>query len=1105
MVKRFALCLLAAAAFAQTSHDSILKSLKFRSIGPAVMGGRVDDFAVVESDPRTFYVGTAAGGVLKTTNGGTTWEPVFDEVGAPSIGDVTLAPSNPAILYVGTGEANNRQSSSWGHGVYKSMDAGKTWKHMGLKDTFHIGRIVVHPTNPDIVYVAAVGDLWGPNPDRGVFMSTDGGATWSKTLYIDDDTGVSDLAIDPQSPNVLYAAAYMRRRTVFGYNGGGPKSGLYRSLDSGKTWEKLTKGLPATGDVGRCAVEVFRKNSNIVYALIEHMTLGGIYRSDDKGASWTRQSDTNPRPSYYSQVRVDPNNENKVWVLGAPLYMSEDGGKTFTQARGNGIHSDHHAMWIDPANGDHLIIGNDGGVHVTWDGGRHWDFLNNVPIGQFYEVAYDFQRPYRVCGGLQDNYSWCGPSANLQQSGIGNDEWLNINGGDGFHARIDPVDANIIYSESQDGNLSRRDMRTGESKSIRPQEDSDTSPRYRFQWNSPLIISPHDPKTIYYGGNHLFKSTDRGDTWVRLGEDLTSGEERDKKAILGKAPDTTTLSRNDGVVDWPCLTAIAESYVKAGVLWGGTDDGNLQMSRDGGKTWHNVVSHMPGVPKGAYVSRIEASHKDEGTAYVTFDNHRSADFAVYIYMTRNYGDSWVRISNGIPPEAGTVHVIREDPVNPNLLFAGTEFGLFLSFNRGQNWEKMKSGLPATPVFDLQIHPREHDLILATHGRSIWIMDNITPLEEAAANEDSITSKDVHLFGANPGVEWKMVDYRGFLAQRNYYGTNPAQGLMLDYYLKAAGPVQVAVKDPSGKQIRQLNARGEAGVNRLAWDMRTDPPVPPAGGGGRGGRGGGGGGGRGGRGAAGAGTGENQAFQAPEAGGGAPGEPGAEAAAGGGGGGGGRFGFGGGRGSLVDPGRYTVTLTAAGKTETRVVSVEDDPRATISAEDRAKRRTAITRLGDMAKQADEARRKIVAMNTALTNLTDSWKRPGVTVPDAARKAVDDMTARIKPVLTIFEAPRPAAPVQLGAAGSRGPYTPPPVNQKITRLLGTIDGYSGVPTSKQLSDIDECAAQLAKGIAAVNPIFDDFPKLNKTLADAGVPYLTVDTNNVPAATFGRGGGR
>jgi len=1095
--------LLAGVLVAQGSHEAALKNLKFRNIGPAVMGGRVDDFAVVESDPRIIYTGTAAGGIFKTVNGGITWEPIFDEQPNSSIGDIALAPSNPAILYVGTGEPNNRQSSSWGNGVYKSMDAGKTWKHVGLKDTFHIGRIAVHPTNPDVVYVAALGDLWGPNADRGVFQSSDGGATWTKSLYIDDDTGVSDIAIDPQSPNIVYAAAYMRRRTVYGYNGGGAKSGIYRSTDSGKTWEKLTKGLPTTGDIGRCAVDIYRRNSNIVYVLIEHMTQGGIYRSDDKGATWRRQSDTNPRPSYYSQVRVDPSNENRVWVLGAPLYMSEDGGKTFTQERGRGIHSDFHAFWIDPANGDHIYTGNDGGVTVTRDGGRTWDFLNNFAIGQFYEVAFDYQKPYHVCGGLQDNYSWCGPSANQQQTGISNEEWININGGDGFHARIDPKDANIIYSESQDGNLTRRDLRTSEVKSIRPLEENDAAPRYRFQWNSPLIISPHDPKTIYYGGNHLFRSRDRGDSWEVLGEDLTTKQERDKLEILGKVVDDKTLSRHDGVVDWPCITAIAESPVKAGVLWAGTDDGNLQLSRDGGKTWHNVVSHIPGVKgamKDAYVSRIEASYKDEGVAYVTFDNHRSADFSVYIYMTKNYGDSWVKISNGIPPEAGTVHVIREDPANSNLLFAGTEFGLFMSFNRGQSWERMKNGLPTVPVFDIQIHPRDHDLILATHGRSIWIMDNISALQEIAGKPEVLT-KDLHLFPGLPGIEWKTVDYRGFLGNRQYFAANPPAGLLLDYYLKAAGPVRVTVADKAGTTIRTINGRGEVGFNRLAWDMRMDPPVPPAGGG-RGGRGGGGGGGRGGAAA------ENQAFAAPEAGGGAPGEPGTEAEAGAGrgaGGGGGRGGFGG-RGSLVDPGEYVVAMSAAGKTENRTVTVQDDPRSTLTTEERVRRRTAITKLSTLAKQADESRRRIVAVNTALTTLTDGWQKPGAApVPDAAKKAVDDMKARVKAVLGTFEAPRPAAPAQLGAAGSRGPYVPPPVNQKITRLLGTIESYGGPPTAKQLADVDDCAKQLDPAVALVNKVFDDMPALNKTLASAGVAYFTVDTNNVPAATFGRGGGQ
>jgi photosystem II stability/assembly factor-like uncharacterized protein len=1114
--------LFTASAFAQTAHDAMLKNLKFRNIGPATMGGRIDDLAVVESDPRIIYAGSAAGGIFKTVNGGNTWQPIFDDQPNPSIGDLALAPSNPSILYVGTGEANNRQSSSWGNGVYKSMDAGATWTHLGLAETHHIGRIVVHPTNPDIVYVAALGDLWGPNKERGVYKSTDGGATWTQTLAIDENTGASDIAIDPVSPNILYAAAYERRRTVFGYNGGGPHAGLYRSLDGGAHWNKMAGGLPTTGDVGRCSLDIYRKNSNIVYAEFEHATLGGVYRSEDKGATWTRMSDTNPRPSYFSQIRVDPNNDQKVWLGGVNMYMSEDGGRTFVQTRFRDVHSDVHAIWIDPANSDHIVNGNDGGVWVTWDSGRNWRHLNNIAIGQFYEVAYDFQKPYRVCGGLQDNYSWCGPSASLQTTGIGNEDWITVQGGDGFHARIDPNDANIIYAESQDGNLSRRDLKTSESKSIRPQEDSDTAPRYRFQWNSPLIISPHDPKTIYYGGNHLFKSTDRGDTWVRLGEDLTTKAVRDEQPIFGKAPKRgETLSMHDGVVAWPCITAIAESPVRAGVLYAGTDDGNLQVTRDGGKSWANVASHMQGVPKGAYVSRIEASYKEEGTVYVTFDNHRSGDFAIYIYASKNHGDSWTKITNGIPPAAGTVHVIREDPANPNLLFAGTEFGLYLSFNRGQNWERMKNGLPTVPVFDLQIHPREHDLILATHGRSIWIMDNITALEEMAGN-DSILTTDLHFFTPKPGIEWKTANYRGFLGTGLFFAANPQSGLVLDYFAKTAGPVRVAIKDKSGNDVRQLTARAEAGtVNRLAWDMRSDAPIRPAAGqtaggvgGGRGGRGGGGGGGRGGTaGAAGAGGGgaNAQAFAAPETGGGGPGEPGAEnpeaaGGAGGGGGGGGRGGFGGNRGTLVDPGEYTVALTVAGKTETKTVTVQDDPRLNIAPDDRTKRRTAITRLFTMTRQAEEGRRKIVAMNTAVTALTDSWKRPAApTVPDTVKKAADESLTRIKAVLSTFEAPAGGGRGAGGGAGAPPPYTPPPVNQKISRLMGVIDNYSGPPTSRQLADIEECAVQLQKGLDELAKLDGEVPKLNKLMQDAGVQYFTVDINSVPAAQGGgRGGG-
>ncbi len=1078
--------LLCAGAFAQSPHEAALKNLHFRSIGPAVMGGRIDDFAVVDSDPRIIYVGTAASGILKSVNGGVTWTPIFDDQTTGSIGDIALAPSDPSILYVGTGEPNNRQSSSWGNGVYKSLDAGRTWQFAGLKDTRHIGRIAVHPTDPNIAYVAALGDLWGPNSDRGVFKTTDGGATWTKSLYIDDDTGISDVAIDPQSPNIVFAAAYERRRTVFGYNGGGPKGGMYRSLDGGAHWTRLTKGLPTQGDIGRCAVDISRKNPNIVYVLFEHMTQGGIYRSEDKGETFVKMSDTNPRPSYYSQVRIDPSNENKVWVLGAPLYLSEDGGRTFT-TKERGIHTDFHAFWIDPANSDHVLAGSDGGITVSWDSGRTWDYVNNFPVGQFYEVTYDFQHPYHVCGGLQDNNTWCGPSASLTSRGPDNGDWIQISGGDGFHARIDPKDPDIVYSESQDGNLQRRVLSTGVVKSIRPQEDSVTAPRFRFQWNSPLIISAFDNKTIYYGGNYLFKSTDRGDTWERLGnKDLTNNEDRNKMPILGELVGKDTLSRNDGVVSWPCITAIAESPVKPGILWAGTDDGNLQVSRDGGKSWTNVAGKVPGVKglgRDAYVSRIETSYKEEGTAYVAFDNHRSADYSVYVYMTRDFGSSWSRITEGIPQEAGTVHVVREDPVNPDLLFAGTEFGLYVTFNRGRHWEKMTNGLPTVPVFDLQIHPREHDLILATHGRSIWIMDDITPLEEMS---DSVLSTDLKLFTPLPGTEWRTANYRGFTGSREFIGENPPAGVILNYYAKSGGPVRVTVKDAAGKTLRTINARAQAGVvNRVDWDLRMDNPLPNAFGG-RGGRGGRGG-----------------AAAEPQ-----PGTPEAAGAAGGRGSGGGFGGFGGRGGGAameVDPGQYTITVALAGKSDSKTIAVSDDPRVPLSEEARVKRKAAVERLISLAKEATQARNRIVAMQIALTELTDGWKRPGAAhVPANIQTAANNLLERVKKAATPTFEPEPNdEPRLLGFAGAPLKYNQPPVTQQLTRLIATVGNYPAAPTSKQVIDIDQAEAELKAGLAAVNQLDGEVPKLNKMMADAGIPYFTVDPSRVPPPTGGRGG--
>ncbi len=804
---------LAIAAFAgpadQPNPTDKLKNLEFREIGPATMGGRIDDFAVVEGNPNIVFVGVASGGVWKTTNNGATWEPVFDKEGVSTIGGIAIAPSDPSVVWVGTGEPNNRQSSSWGDGAYKSLDAGKTWQKMGLGATHHIGRVVIHPKNPDVVYVAALGHLWGPNAERGVYKTTDGGKTWAQVLKINEDTGVIDIAMDPESPDTLYAAAYERRRTPYGFNGGGTDGAIYKTTDGGATWKKLTKGLPYEngGDTGRIGLDIYRKDPNIVYALVQHEK-GGIYRSEDKGETWKKMSDTNPRPSYYSQVRVDPNNDLRIWVLGASMYYSEDGGKTFSTQRVKSIHGDFHAMWIDPKDSNHIITGSDGGIHWSYDDGKSWDFINTIAIGQFYEVGLDNQKPYNICGGLQDNGSWCGPSNSLTREGITNEDWQVVHGGDGFYVQIDAVEPWIVYAEGQDGHIARRDLRTGQQRSIRP-EGKPGEPHYRFQWNSPVVVSAHDHKTIYYGGNYLFKSTDRGDTWTRLGRDLTTEVDRNKLQIFGKTPDKNTLSRHDGAQEYPTITTLSESPLTQNVLWAGTDDGNLQVTRDGGKNWKNVASRVPGVPKGTYVSRVVASKYTEGTAYASFDGHRSDDYNIYIFVTTDYGENWKAIRNGIADSAGSVHVVREHPRNQNLLFAGTEFGLWISWDRGAKWTAFKNNFPTVPVDDIEIQARENDLVLGTHGRSIWIFDDLTPVEKMDAG---LAGSDITFFAPRPATTWHLRNRRWSAGQKKFTGKNPLYGAILNYYLKEVVPPELpkTSKDDKDKTSSSEKA-GEAGA------------------------------------------------------------------------------------------------------------------------------------------------------------------------------------------------------------------------------------------------------------------------------------------------------
>ncbi|HET9401702.1 MAG TPA: hypothetical protein VFO34_12205 [Candidatus Acidoferrales bacterium] len=1121
-----------------------LKSLEFRNIGPAVMGGRIDDYAVDENNSDIIYVGTAAGGIFKTVNGGNTWNPIFEHELSASIGCITIASQDDSIIWVGTGEANNRQSASYGAGVYRSLDGGRTWKAMGLENTQAIARIVVDPHDVNTVYVAALGGLWNANHERGVFKTTDGGKTWNQVLYINDDTGVTDLRIDKESPNILYAAAYERRRTVWGFNGGGPDGGIYKTNDNGATWRKITSGMPyADGsDVGRIAISVYPKNTNIVYARIQSLH-GGIYRSEDKGETWNRQSDTDPRPMYFGVLAVDPNNDLRIWVPGAPLYFSEDGGKTFVTTRGNGVHSDYHGFWIDPHDSNHMIVGVDGGIYFTRDAGRTWDHDNIIAIGQFYEVTADNKYPYTVCGGLQDNGSWCGPSGSLKGP-IVNTDWVNVSGGDGFYNKID-TEGEFDYAESQDGGLVRRDIRTMESKSIRPRE-KEGEPPYRFQWSSPIELSSFDRNTVFYGGNFLFKSTDRGDSWVKLGPDLTNNEDRRQLKILGKLPTRDELSREDGVEWWPCITVINESPVNKDVLWVGTDDGNLQVTRDGGKNWTNVAGRVPGVPKGTYVSRVVASKYAEGTAYAAFDGHRMGDFKIYLFVTTDYGQNWRAISSGITEKDGIVHVVREDPKVQGLLYAGTERGLFISFDRGSNWSRFQLNLPTgIPVDDILIHPKYNDMILGTHARSIWILDDITPIQQVAQAMDS----DVKLFDVRPTTSFRSQGGRGGggfgFGTHAFEGANPPDGALLNFYLKnplgERDRLTITISDSSGKTVREIQCRSprapapgiqvppelaaagitaaqingfigaanctpSEGVNRLPWDLRMSPPVDP-----------------------------QQALA--------------------GGGGGGFFG-GGGRGPLVDPGTYTVKITLGDKSDSKSVTVSEDPRIQMSDADRAKRHDAIMKAFELSRDSNNAQRAVTGIKTALDGAINSWQRPQgqgqggpggaqaaaaeqaappagggggrggrgggggggrgagggggaaqaagpapIPVPDNVRKAAEDLQKQVNEVSGKFVNPQEEGGEQ-GGAGPALVYRPPTLTQRIGQVLGGLQGITTAPTPDELAEIDLLTKELAEVTPKIDQLREGLASLNKLMNDSSVPHIVVP-QNVPGGRGRRGG--
>jgi len=848
--------------------------LKFRSIGPAAASGRVMSIAVNPKNKAEYYVGVASGGVWKTVNDGTTWSPVFEHEASYSIGWVALDPNDASVVWVGTGESNSQRSVSYGDGIYRSDDGGKNWQNLGLKKSEHIGRVVIDPRDSKVVFVAAEGPLWGPGGDRGLYKSADGGKTWKAVLTISENTGVVDVAIDPSNPDIMYAAAYQRRRHVFTLIDGGPESAIYKSTDAGATWNKLKSGLPSV-DMGRIGLSVSPADPNVVYAAIEAADgKGGIFRSEDKGATWERRNEFDAGAMYYARVVADPKNVDRIFVMNVSLRESLDGGKTLHKINEVNHHGDNHAIWIDPDNTKHWLLGSDGGMYETYDDAKSWEFKANLPTVQFYDVAVDNAAPfYNVCGGTQDYFSWCGPSRTRDVNGIRNSDWIVTTGGDGFRSQVDPVDANTVYAESQYGVLVRYDKTTGQELVLQPLEGKGEPP-LRWNWDSPIIVSPHSHTRLYFAANKLFRSDDRGDTWKAISGDLTRQIDRNKLPLMGKVWGPDAVAKNQSTSFYGNIVALAESPKKEGLIYVGTDDGLIQVTSDGGGSW-TKYEKFPGVPDTTYVSRLAASNHSEGTVYAAFENHKNEDFKPYLLKSSDSGKTWTSIAGDLP-ETGPVLAFVEDTVNPNLLFAGTEAGAFFSINGGEHWVQLKGGLPTIAVRDMVIQAREGDLVIATFGRGFYVLDDITPLrqikpestEQAAAMfpvKNSLLYVERHPLGAPK---------KGFLGDAFFTAENPPYGAVFTTYMKdkiktkketrqeaekeaakaeakAAGEgarsaptkkvpyptndelraeaqeakpeVYFVVYDESGTPIRRIDGSTDSGFQRVAWDLRYAAP------------------------------------------------------------------------------------------------------------------------------------------------------------------------------------------------------------------------------------------------------------------------------------------
>ena len=841
--------------------------LKLRGIGPAVASGRICDFAVDPSDRSHYVAAVCSGGVWTTDNAGVTWTSVFDKEGSYSVGCVTMDPNNPHVLWVGTGENNSQRSVSFGDGVYLSRDGGKHWENMGLKASEHIGMIVVDPRDSNTVYVAAQGPLWRSGGDRGLYKTTNGGKTWERILHVSDDTGINEIHMDPRDPDVLYASAYQRRRRVWTLINGGPESAIYKSTDAGNNWRKITHGVPGA-DKGRIGMCVSPADPDVVYAIIEAAEdKGGFFRSTDRGETWDKRSGyMASSPQYYNEIICDPGDVDRVYALDTFMHVTDDGGKTFERTPREYRHVDDHALWIDPANTDYLLVGCDGGVYESFDRGQNWDFKANLPVTQFYRVAVDNSEPfYYVYGGTQDNNTLGGPSRTKSPGGITNADWFVTVGGDGFESQVDPEDPNIVYSQSQYGGLIRHDRRSGEIVDIKPIEPPG-EPGYRWNWDSPLIISPHDHKRLYFGANKLFRSDDQGNSWTIISDDLSRGLDRNQLKVMGKVQNVDAVSKNRSTSIFGNTIALAESPLAEGLLYVGTDDGLVHVTEDGGQHWRKLAL-FPGVPDMTYVSWLAASQHDAGTVYAAFDNHKDGDFKPYLLKSTDRGQNWESIAGDLP-DRDIVYALAEDHVKADLLFAGTEFGVYFTPDGGKRWIKLKGGMPTIAVKDITIQQRENDLVLATFGRGFYILDDYSPLRQV---DDEFLKTDAAVLPIKPALRYVETSAlggrsgRGSQGASHYVAPNPDFGAVFTYYLKEkittrkerrqeeekkAGKrgkdapypsledlraedrekkpvVTLVVRDEAGEIVRRVDASRNKGLHRANWDLRYPSPAPTA--------------------------------------------------------------------------------------------------------------------------------------------------------------------------------------------------------------------------------------------------------------------------------------